>query len=238
LFSGRVIINLNKIMENKSEAIKGQNLILKYKVREPLADIKNPGLIVLLHGVGSNEDDLFRIAGNFSSECAVVAARAPYTISDGRYAWFGLSYSDGKPVINPEQAEKSRVVLNTFINQLIERYHIDTSKVFLGGFSQGGIMSYSVGLTFPQKFAGIFILSSRLLPEVKPLIRETKELSQLNIFIAHGIADPVLPLSYAHEARAYLQHLTSKITCHEYEMGHSIGDAELSDLKNWLLERY
>ena len=221
-------------MENKNETLKDTALILEYKIREAHNQSQKPGLIVLLHGVGSNEEDLFRQAGKFPTDFVVVSARAPYTLAPGRYAWFQVDLSKGKPVINPEQAEKSRLVLNTFVNQLIERYSIDAGKVYMGGFSQGGIMSYSVGLTFPQKFKGIFILSSRLLPEVKPLIKAGAALEQLKVFIAHGTHDEVLPLAYAHEAKAYLEELTPNITYNEYEMGHTTSEKELAHLLEWL----
>jgi len=223
-------------MENKNESLKGTALMLKYKIREAKnSPNAQPGLILLLHGVGSNEDDLFRLAGNFPPDFVVVSARAPYTLSPGRYAWFQVDFSTGRPVIDPEQAEKSRLVVNTFVNQLVELYQIDTGKVYIGGFSQGGIMSYSVGLTFPPKFKGIFILSSRLLPEVKPLIKAGAALEQLKVFIAHGTADGVLPLAYAQEARTYLAELTPDMTYREYEMGHTTSEKEIADLLEWLL---
>jgi phospholipase/carboxylesterase len=222
-------------MENKNEALKGAALMLEYKIRGTNSPNPQPGLILLLHGVGSNEEDLFRLAGQFPPDFIVVSARAPYTLSPGRYAWFQVDFSTGRPVINPEQAEKSRLVLNTFVNQLIERYQIDTGKVYMGGFSQGGIMSYSVGLTFPLKFKGIFVLSSRLLPEVRPLIKAGAALKQLKVFIAHGTTDTVLPLAYAHEAKAYLEELTPDMTYHEYDMAHTTSEKELADLQAWLL---
>ncbi|RYE20588.1 MAG: esterase [Sphingobacteriaceae bacterium] len=203
----------------------------EYKLRRKKA-------VILLHGVGSNEEDLFRFANRFPEEFMVISVRAPHTISTGRYAWFELNYSTaGKPIINPEQAEKSRLQINTFINELTARYGIEKNNIFLGGFSQGGIMSYSVGLTFPQNLAGIFILSSRLLPEVKPLIRPREELKDLEIFVAHGRSDQVLPLNYAHEALAYLQTLTDNVTYHEYDMIHTTSEQELADLVNWLEEK-
>lgn len=224
-------------MANKLEALKGEELMLRYKVHEPETNGIQRGLIVLLHGIGSNEDDLFRLAVRFPEGFVVVSARAPYTMSPGKYTWFDLNFVNGERVINAEQAEKSRLVINTFINQLTDRYHIDRNKVFLGGFSQGGIMSYSVGLTFPQKLTGIFILSSRLLPEVKPLIKPGEALQKLPIFIAHGENDPVLPLSLAHDALAYLQTLTGNITYREYPIVHTIGEKELRDLIDWLLAK-
>jgi phospholipase/carboxylesterase len=224
-------------MENKTNALKGEELMLIHKVHQPLQSEKKPGLILLLHGIGSNEEDLFRLASEFPSDFVVVSARAPYTISPGKYTWFELRFSNGERVINPEQAEKSRLVINTFISQLIDKYDLDANKIFLGGFSQGGIMSYSVGLTFPKKVKGIFILSSRLLPEVKPLIKSKEELQSLQIFIAHGTNDQVLPIQYAHDALSYLRLLSDNITYYEYAIPHTVGNQELVDVSNWILAK-
>jgi phospholipase/carboxylesterase len=221
-------------MENKMETLKGEELMLIYKSYRPCQVDKKPGLIVLLHGIGSNEDDLFRLKDSFPAGFVIVSARAPYTISPGRYTWFDLAHQAGKPVINAEQAEKSRLVLTTFISQLTERYDLDDKNIYLGGFSQGGIMSYSVGLTFPQKLKGIFILSSRLLPEVKPLIKVGPVLEKLRTFIAHGTDDNVLPIHYAREATSYLKDLLPLIEYHEYDMEHRTGQKELADLNAWI----
>lgn len=216
------------------ESLKGEELMLNYKIQQPAATTGKPGLILLLHGIGSNEEDLFRLKDHFPEGFIIVSARAPYTLAPGRYAWFELAHQAGRPLINAEQAEKSRMVINTFISQLTERYGVDEKNIYLGGFSQGGIMSYSVGLTFPQKLKGIFILSSRLLPEIKPLIRVGPVLEQLRAFVAHGTHDHVLPLHYAHEATAYLTDMLPLMEYHEYEMEHRTGDEELADLASWI----
>ncbi len=221
-------------MENKIETTKGEELMLNYKIYQPDKSLKKQGLILLLHGIGSNEEDLFQLKSSLPDGFIIVSARAPYTLSPGRYTWFELSHHLGKPVINAEQAEKSRMVLNTFISQLIERYDIDEHHIYMGGFSQGGIMSYSVGLTFPQKLAGIFILSSRLLPDVKPLIKVGPLLEKLRVFIAHGTNDNVLPIHYAREASEYLREMVPLMDYHEYNMEHRIGIEELADLKSWI----
>ena len=222
-------------MENTIETLKGEELMLHYKIHQPEETDQKAGLIILLHGIGSNEEALFALKDSLPAGFIVVSVRAPYQLSPGRYTWFELSHADGKPVINPQQAEKSRLVLNTFISQLQERYVIDPNKVYMGGFSQGGIMSYSVGLTFPQKLTGIFILSSRLLPEVKPLIKAGPVLQGLKVFIAHGTLDPVLPLHYAHEASTYLREMVPLMEYHEYDSQHQIISQELADLSNWIL---
>lgn len=219
---------------NKYEATRGTELVLQYKVKLPLENAEKPALVLLMHGVGSNEDDMFRLADQFEGNVILVSARAPFTISPGRYAWFAVDTSSGIRRIDEEQAEKSRQIINLFVNQLSERYQVDTDRIYLGGFSQGGIMAYSVGLTFPQKFAGIFAFSSRLLTEVRPLIKASTELKHLKVFIGHGTLDKTLIVDYGREAKTYLSPLLPKLEYHEYEMEHTIIGKELEDFKVWL----
>lgn len=220
--------------QNKYSALKGDELILKYKVRQPLVDTAHPGLLILLHGVGGNEENLFGIAGSLPKDMVIVAARGPYTLDAGRYAWYQVDFSSGKPVIDAEQAEKSLLVLKLFINQLVELYHIDHSRVYMGGFSQGAIMSYSAGLTYPEKLKGIAALSGRILEEIRPLIKPSPALDRLKVFIAHGTEDQMLPVFYAREAKAFIDTYKLAVTYHEYQMGHAVDEQVLSDLNKWL----
>lgn len=219
---------------NKYEATKGAEMVLQYKIKLPVTHQEKPALILLMHGVGSNEEDMFRIANEFTGNVVVVSARAPFTIAQGRYAWFAIEVEGGIRKINEEQAEKSRQIINVFVNQLSEKYDIDPQRIYIGGFSQGGIMAYSVGLTYPKKFAGIFAFSSRLLSEVKPIIKEKKELEHLKVFIAHGTQDQTLVVEYGRDAKVYLAPLLPKLEYHEYEMAHTIIAEELEDFKIWL----
>ncbi|MBG6234041.1 phospholipase/carboxylesterase [Pedobacter sp. CAN_A7] len=219
---------------NQYEATKGEQLVLQYKVKLPVEQAEKPALILLMHGVGSNEEDMFQLADQFNGNVIVVSARAPFVIATGRYAWFTVDFSTGVRRINEEQAEKSRQTINLFINQLCERYMVNKDRVYLGGFSQGGIMAYSVGLTYPQKFAGIFAFSSRLLTEIRHLIKSSKELEHLKLFMAHGTLDQTLVIEYSREAKAYLSPLLPKLEYHEYEMAHTIINQELEDFKKWL----
>lgn len=219
---------------NRYEATKGEEMVLHYQVKVPAVKSGKPALVLLMHGVGSNETDMFRLADEFTGNVVVVSARAPFSIAPGRYAWFALEVSNGVRKINEEQAEKSRQIINLFVNQLSERYGTDTQRVYLGGFSQGGIMAYSVGLTYPQKFAGIFAFSSRLLSEVRPLIKDKKALEHLKIFIAHGTQDQTLTIEYAREAKRFLEPLLPRLEYHEYDMPHTIIDQELTDFKSWI----
>jgi len=210
---------------------------LYYLVREPKIKTDHPPLILLLHGVGSNERDLFSFADRLPANFLVVSARAPLTIGADSYAWFHIDYSSGKRVINKEQAEKSRTILLQFLEQLKTEHPYDAKQVYLCGFSQGGIMSYSVALTKPELIKGIAILSGRLLDEVKPLVAPDEQLKPLKIFMSHGTQDNVIGVEYARNALAYLKAKRLNPSYKEYVLGHGINNEVLTDLLNWLNEK-
>ena len=115
------------------------------------------------------------------------------------------------------------------------KYHFDEKRALLVGFSQGGIMNYSVALTNPGLVKGIAIMSSRLLPEIKPLVAPVDKLKGLNIHISHGTADNVLQVDYARSAKAYLEGLGLKPDYHEYPGAvHTITPAMFADLLTWI----
>ncbi|MES2593635.1 MAG: esterase [Bacteroidota bacterium] len=209
-------------------------LLLHYLVRPPKIQSATTPLLILLHGVGSNEKDLFSFAEQLPDNFLVISAQAPYQMGKDSYAWYEVNFSSGKPVFNKDQAEKSRTTLIQFIDQLKDKYVFDTHQVYLCGFSQGAIMAYSVGLTRPDKVRGIAVMSGRLLEEVKPLIKRSEQLKQLDIFISHGTNDPVLGVHYARESSAYVKELGIQPIYKEYIAEHTISAEMLSDLKSWL----
>ena len=207
---------------------------LQYLVRKPIVETENVPLIILLHGVGSNENDLFSLANYLPDNFLIVSVRAPHIIGPSSYAWFQVNFGGPTRIINSEQAEDSRKLIVQFIGQLKERYAFDEQQVYLCGFSQGGIMAYSVGLTHPELVKGIAVMSGRLLDEVKPLIAVNEDLKTLKIFISHGTNDNVLTIQYARDSYAYLKTLDTHTAYKEYPEIHTINDEMLSDLVNWL----
>lgn len=209
-----------------------ENLALHYLVRQPTLKTSTHKAIILLHGVGSNEQDLFSLTDQLPGDYFIIAARGQYTLGPGRYAWYNVDFSTGKPVINAEQELSSREVLKQFIAQLKKKYSLD--EIYIGGFSQGAIMSYSVGLTSPEQVRGIIALSGRVLEPIQASVTGNDKLSRLKIFVAHGIQDGTLPVYYAQQAKAFLQTLQVPLEYHEYTIGHQINAEVLKDLVAWL----
>lgn len=150
------------------------------------------------------------------------------------YAWYQIDFSTGKPVINPEQEEKSRNIIIQFITDLKKDFSFDEKQAYLAGFSQGAIMAYSVGLTRPDLIHGIAVMSGRVLEEVKQLIAPKEKLGQLKVFISHGINDQILGIHYARESVTYLKTLSINPSYKEYVEGHGINSAMLNAMINWL----
>jgi len=209
--------------------------VLKYIVRQPKVSTPHPALIILLHGVGSNERDLFQFTDELPAEALVISARAPITLSEGSYAWFHIDLSTGTRVINAAEAEQSRKTLIRFIGELKSIYNFDPAKIYLCGFSQGAILSYSVGLTQPELVHGIGILSGRLLDEVKPSIVSKEKLKKLHVFVSHGKSDSVIPVELARNSVLYLRDtLNIDVNYKEYDAVHQITQEMLGDFLYWL----
>src|SRR3712207_4959386 len=126
------------------------NLSLKHLVRPPAQPRVTPPLLLLQHGVGSNEHDLFSLAPQLDDRLMILSVRAPNVRAPGSYAWFEVAFTPQGPVINPQQAEASRQTLIQFIQQAAQGYGTDPKQVYLMGFSQSAIMSASVALTRPD----------------------------------------------------------------------------------------
>jgi len=207
---------------------------LYYVFKEPKIKSASPPVIILMHGVGSNEKDLFSFANQLPDSFLVVSLRAPITLSKDSYAWYHLTTDNGKRIGNPIEAEASRLMIIQFINTLKSKHAYNDKRVYLCGFSQGAIMAYSIGLTVPEKIKGIAVMSGKLLEEVKPQIVSKDKLKNLNVFISHGINDGVIPLTDARNANSFLKTLGIQATYKEYSEAHTISNAMFNDMLLWI----
>ena len=103
----------------------------------------------------------------------------------------------------------------------------------LGGFSQGGMMTYRFGLPRPEKFAGLVILSGRV-PSADGLSARLPEFRDQPVFVAHGAADQMIEVVHAQDSKNFLESSGYGPQYHEYDMGHEINDQVMADLVPWL----
>jgi phospholipase/carboxylesterase len=210
-------------------------LSLEYQIREPkiLLD-KNP-LLLLLHGYGSNEADLFSFASELPDEYFVISARAPYDLQYGSYAWYSINFdADQNKFSDHNQAVISRELVVKFIEELKMKFSIDPSNVTLIGFSQGAILSYSIAFSYPQIVQRVGALSGYVNLDINSNNYQSNDFSNLKIFTSHGIVDQVIPVEWARKTEPALKSLGIKSSYKEYPIGHGVSPQNFSDLKDWL----
>ncbi|MBF9255023.1 esterase [Pontibacter sp. 172403-2] len=219
-------------MESQQTNVAESDLVLKYLVRPAVAGVEKQKALILLHGVGSNEQDLMSLAPYIPENFTVISPRGPFVLGEKRFAWYQVGFSTGKPEINAAQESQSRNIIQEFVAQVKAKYNLD--EVYLGGFSQGAIMSYTIGLTQPELVSGVIAFSGRILEEIRPLVTDTDKLKNLNVLIAHGTQDGTLPVHYAREAKVFLEGKGITPDYHELNMGHQITGELIVDVRDWL----
>lgn len=206
--------------------------------RPAQADAHNPWLLVLMHGVGSNAQDLFGLAEYVPERYHVISLQAPFAMGSDAYAWFMFSVNaDGSRNIDEQQEQRSRALVAQAVSAAAEQLDVPPERVIVGGFSQGGIMSLSLLLGQPQMLSGICVWHSRLLPQWMEPSLQVADLSARSAWVSHGTQDNVIPLSSAHVIRDHLQGLAVDVRYAEYPCAHTIHPQELHDSMQWLAER-
>lgn len=211
------------------------DFILEHKIRVPQQAIQNPPMLLLLHGLRSNEDDLIRMGTELDKRLLVVSARAPFADGNMRYKWYDYENKGAaKPIVSAPQMESSRLKLLRFIDQLSLAYNLDTTQIFIGGFSQGAMMAYNVALTTPEKIKGLAAFSGNIPEQAKSNIANKNSLSKLSAFVSHGRRDPVLPFQQVLNDKKFLESMGIRTTFREYDMMHTMNRSNIIDFTTWI----
>jgi phospholipase/carboxylesterase len=210
-------------------------LSLEYQIRVPKIIVDKNPLLLLLHGYGSNDSDLFSFASELPDEYYVISARAPYDLQYGSYAWYAINFdADQNKFSNHDQAILSRDLVVKFIEELKVKFPIDSSNIILIGFSQGSILSYSIALSYPNIVQRVGALSGYLNLDINSENYQNNDFSNLKIFASHGTVDQVIPVEWARKTDPILKSLGINSTYKEYPIGHGVSPQNFFDLKDWL----
>ncbi|GAB3121973.1 dienelactone hydrolase family protein [Glaciibacter psychrotolerans] len=194
------------------------------------ADRVNRPLLIVMHGYGSHEGDLFSLAPHLPLEPVIASLRAPLTVGDGA-AWFPFANQSGRPETGTVDAA-ARGVLE-WLDALPEQ----PTSVGLLGFSQGGAMSLQLLRHAPERFAFAVQLSGFVADGAADADARLAE-SRPPVFWGRGTADPIIPESAVNRTQAWLT-AHSTLTERIYEgMAHSISQAELGDIATFLRQQY
>jgi phospholipase/carboxylesterase len=210
-----------------------------HEALEPVEKTEKPPLLLMLHGFGSNEQDLFSMAPMLNNKAMVVSLRAPISLPWGGFAWYEIDFNQlgGGKMNNLEQARSSLQLLQQEIPRIHEKYGTDHNQTWLMGFSQGCILSYALSLNQPDRFSKVLALSGYILKELVPEKYPVDDLQNLDFFVSHGTQDEVLPVQWARSSAEVLEKLRINHQFREYPMGHGVNPACFDDIRKWMKTR-
>lgn len=211
---------------------------LTHAVFEPSGAGPHP-TVLALHGWGANALDLLGLApyicdGRFLMLCPEGPVEVPLGAGAVGYGWFPLTM--GGPQ-NIPAIQSAREELGAFLEASLTRYPVDKNKLVVLGFSQGGVMAYSLGLREPEHFAAVVALSTWLPKEIADGLDTNLAGPRPPILVQHGSGDGLIDVERARQSVETLRSLKLPITYREYDMGHEISPRGLNDLSHWLQEK-
>lgn len=162
----------------------------------PTSEGKPKSIVLFLHGLGSNGDDLIALAPYFANvlpDTVFVSPNAPEHCDmapagyEGSYQWFSLQDRDPDTMLR--LVKEASPKLEVFIDEILDYYQLPASKLVLVGFSQGTMMSLYTGLNYKEQLAGIVGFSGALINEDHALQAN----KQTPVLLVHGEEDDVVP---------------------------------------------
>lgn len=204
---------------------------LAHRVRPPAGE--PDGALVLLHGRGTSEDDLFPLLDLVDPErrLAGVTPRGPLALPPGGAHWYvvhRVGYPD-RATFDPTLAKAA-----AFVDSLPDLVGVPIERTVLGGFSQGAVMAYALGLGAGRpRPAGILAMSG-FIPTVDGFESALEDLGELPVAITHGAHDPVIDVEFGRDARERLEAAGAAVEYREAPIAHQIDPDWLPDLAGWL----
>jgi len=186
-------------------------------------------LLVLLHGYGSFEGDLFGLRPYLPDELVVAALRAPLAAPPG-WMWWPI---DGKGL---ENSADDAAAAADLVAEWITSVAADFTSVGVLGFSQGGMISLMLLRRHPELLDYAMPLSGGILGGPQAGDERLAEI-QPPVFFGYGTADPVIPAPMFPNTVDWLPAFTTETVRSYPGLGHSVSEAELSDIRAFLDER-
>jgi phospholipase/carboxylesterase len=204
--------------------------LLAHRLRPPAGEAE--GALVLLHGRGVDESDLFPLLDELDPERRLVGAtpRGPLQLPPGGFHWYVVERI-GFP--HSETFAQTIEALAAWLEAFSEQTGIPWSRTVIGGFSQGAVMSYALALGAGRAAPAGLLAMSGFIPEVEGLELDL-ERPGLPIAVTHGTLDPIIGVQFARAARQRLEAAGNRILYREAPVGHGIHPAMLPDLRAWL----
>jgi phospholipase/carboxylesterase len=194
------------------------------------ADGESTRALVLFHGRGADAYDLFPLLDAFDPERRLLglAPQGPLSLPPGGRHWYALG---GIPTPEPTTFWPTFEAASTWLDGLA----VPLDRVIIGGFSQGAVMSWALGLGRGRVARPAAIVAmSGFLPRVDGLALDLTELDGYPVWVSHGSLDPVISVEFGQEAAAVMNEAGADVTWRETPVGHAIDPRLLSELQEFV----
>ena len=203
---------------------------LAYRLRPPAGEPE--GALVLFHGRGADENDLFPLLDMLDPDRRLLGAtpRGPLSLPPGGAHWYvvqEIGYPD-KPTF-----DASFVRAAEWLDALAAESGVPPERTILGGFSQGTVMTYALGLAAGRpRPAGLLALSG-FIPTVDGLVLDLSP-PLPPVAMGHGSYDPVISVEFGRRAKSLLEEAGAEVLYRESPLPHTIDPRCLDDLRDWV----
>ena len=201
------------------------NTPFTYLHKAPVMNTEKKPAIFLLHGLGSDENDLLQLVDSFSTQCHIFSLQGPIQHRPG-YAFYTFE-EEGKP--NRAIFDKVLKGIEAFINEAIREFNLDEQQLYVVGFNQGAALAQSLAMVMGDAIRGTAALSGYL-PEFAALEYSKKTMDRSKIFISHGEYDYDFPFEWAEHAVRFFNDYGTTVTFKSYPVGHGVSEQNLKDL--------
>ncbi|WP_185869081.1 alpha/beta hydrolase [Blattabacterium cuenoti] len=215
-------------------------LSIKHIIKKPINGNGNESILFLMiHGYGSNEEDLFSFKKDLPNNFFIISIQGIYSLGTDKYSWYDIDFSNEKKFIDVLQAKKTIEKISFFIDEAIQEYQLKEDQVWLCGFSQGAILSYAIAFKRPNKIKKVIALSGYLERNILPEKINKNHYSNLEFFISHGKYDTIIPLNWTKKGLKFLKdNEILSFDYKEYESGHTLNSLNYQDLMNWIKKKH
>jgi phospholipase/carboxylesterase len=195
----------------------------------PAAREPADGTLVLLHGRATDEHDLLPVIDALDPQRRLdgLTPRGPFALPPGGHHWYGPVVRVGFP--NKETFEQSFALLSEWLDATV-----DLERTVLGGFSQGSVMAYALGLGAGRPVPAGVLAMSGFIPVVEGFELDLEGRPGLPVAIAHGTHDPVIAVQFGHAARDQLGAAGLDVLYRESPVGHGVDPRGIDELRAWL----
>jgi len=218
-------------------AMEKQTLLLDHNYRAAKNVTGSAPVVIMLHGFGSDENDLFAFANELPEKYTVISLKAPIKMEPYGNAWYNIYFDNSQGKFSDDvQAIASRDLVAKCVDEIVEKYEVDPNNITLLGFSQGTILSFAVALSYPEKIKNVIGLSGYVNKEILKEGYADNDFSKLKVYTSHGNVDQVIPVQWAQKTKPFLESLNIGCKYSEFPVGHGVSPQNFFELKNWLEE--